>query len=223
MLDKSANKKRRVLGFDVRLLDEYAKRWPEERRNIYLIRSDAAPVLSTDVFVWPSLFTRADFISSTPQAVNKALFLWCDLDSLQQEINKFAGSVMHCVVAIELCYEDLNTTERREWDPFLWPTIPAQVEPSWVLLGYDVADMAFISGLTNCGYSQNEIKVLSEHYGTHLNRYHLFQNLRYASEFRMMTNIRVPEHAPFFVYGLYCIFNCSPLNSDPYPHFTWES
>jgi hypothetical protein len=37
------------------------------------------------------------------------------------------------------------------------------------------------------------------------NRYPLFDSLEEALEFRMLTNARVPEHAPFFVIGLWWI------------------
>ncbi len=67
-----------------------------------------------------------------------------------------------------------------------------------------MADSGLISGLSNCGYDE-EVTELRQRYGPHLNPHHLFAEREPALQFRRVTSERVLEHAPFFVYGLYCL------------------
>jgi len=82
----------------------------------------------------------------------------------------------------------------RDWDP---------ASAGWVCLGYDVADAGLLSGLTNCGYTAAEKDALVEDWAAHLNDLHLFGTARAAHRFAEHADRRVPEHAPFYVYGLY--------------------
>ncbi len=80
-----------------------------------------------------------------------------------------------------------------------------EVEGESRLLGYDIADDVFLSGLSNCGYTEEETAMLRSTWAARLNRFHLFDQLDAASEFKALTDARVPEHAPFFVFGLYLL------------------
>ena len=71
------------------------------------------------------------------------------------------------------------------------------------LLGYDVADYYLMSGLANCGYSPEEAASLAPAWAPLLNEWHLFDNPADATAFAAVTAKRVPEHAPFFAYGIY--------------------
>ncbi len=79
----------------------------------------------------------------------------------------------------------------------------ADLGPAWQRLGYDVADDGLISGLSNCGYGEEEAAEMRLAWSGRLNVHHLFDNPSLAFEFRALTGRRVPEHAPFSVYGLY--------------------
>ncbi len=89
--------------------------------------------------------------------------------------------------------------------PYRERMTPATVSDEWTLLGFDVADAGLVSGLSNCGYDQAEIAALRSSWATHLNEHHLFTDVRRAFSFRDLSDPRVPEHAPFFVYGLYLL------------------
>ena len=71
------------------------------------------------------------------------------------------------------------------------------------LLGYDVADYDLLCGLTNCGYTPEEAASLAPVWTPLLNKCHLFDNPEDATAFAAVTAKRVPEHAPFFAYGIY--------------------
>lgn len=87
---------------------------------------------------------------------------------------------------------------------------PAELHPSCIstaegqiFLGYDVADSACLSGLTNCGYSGATLERLSQEFSQSLNDYHLFTNLNEALKFRLAVDTTVQEHAPFRVFALF--------------------
>jgi hypothetical protein len=82
-------------------------------------------------------------------------------------------------------------------------TEPNAVQPAWQFLGYDVADYFLLSGLTNCG-PVNEADPLGR-FAAALNEHHLFDNIQAAEQFALISDERVPEHAPFYVYGLYLV------------------
>ncbi len=85
--------------------------------------------------------------------------------------------------------------------------IPSLRDPAWAFLGYDVCDKWLLSGLSNCGYGTNEaeIQLLRDTYASDLNEHHLFDSIELATEFRRLSDERVQEHAPFFVFGIWLI------------------
>ena len=71
------------------------------------------------------------------------------------------------------------------------------------LLGYDVADYDRLGGLTNCGYTPEEAASLAPVWAPLLNEWHLFDDPEDAEAYTAVTAKRVPEHAPFYAYGIY--------------------
>lgn len=109
------------------------------------------------------------------------------------------------MIGVSLVLDTLTTDENHMWQAIYANTNPAEPKPSWGRLGYDVSDLYLLSGLTNCGYEPDEQNVLQGEMKRYLNQYHLFTDLNPALEFKEISDHRVPEHAPFFVYGLYVI------------------
>ncbi len=72
----------------------------------------------------------------------------------------------------------------------------------WCLLGYDVCDESMLSGLMDCAYFPEEAERLGRLWSSRLNRWHLIEKEHDAEEFRVLTDTRVPEHAPFHVVAL---------------------
>jgi len=202
----------KLLGFDARLMGtELITNWTQERRGLYLLRQDTELILSTDTLVWPSIFSR-EVLLSLEQTINSALFLWCDSQQLLSYLECGSNIVIqrpYWVIGITLVINSMSRSDQEMWEPFLSSTTPISLSPTWTFLGYDISDMGFLSGLSNCGYKTEERESLMERYVSSLNRYHLFSNLSDATKFRDLTNLRVSEQAPFFVYGLYQIYDCS--------------
>jgi hypothetical protein len=103
-------------------------------------------------------------------------------------------------VAISILLRDLRADGRDMWLPRA-----LRIEADATLLGYDVADEVMTSGLSNCGYSDEEKKLLRPIWAQQLNRFHLFDRSEGALQFKGITEARVPEHAPFFVFGIYLL------------------
>jgi hypothetical protein len=73
----------------------------------------------------------------------------------------------------------------------------------WQILGYDVCDCTLLSALLNCSYKDEERGHLLS-WARKLNESHLFADVEAASGFVAVSNRRIPDHAPFGVFGVYC-------------------
>ena len=174
-----------TIGFDLRSTVPDPS-WTADRETVFLLRRDVAAVRSVDTLVWeqpPGL---------PPAPVPERL--WPDLSALSAAAHALdhADAIAVRITALE---EDGRTPEGVD-------TIGPAFE-RYDLLGYDVADYGLLSGLTNCGYSPEEAASLAPAWAPLLNEWHLFGNLEDATAFAAVTAKRVPEHAPFFAYGIY--------------------
>jgi hypothetical protein len=209
----------RLIGFDVReAWTETDQRWDAPRRARFLLRADARRPLSTDTLVWPSVFDSGQGIGlpaeqraqlglagiPLPGWTGPNVGLWNDRAAMRQLLSSHAPRVPfeHCT---ELAITWLSASGFLSGDvgPYLEPTEPPTLSSDWRFLGFDVADGSLTSGLTNCGYTDSELSHLSNTWGPLLNEHHLFADLEHAWSFREIADRRVPEHAPFYVFGLW--------------------
>jgi hypothetical protein len=72
-----------------------------------------------------------------------------------------------------------------------------------LFLGYDVADWYLLSSLANCGLGEDP--ALRDRWSSRVNDWHLFESSMDANEFRSVSEREVPEHAPFFAYGIWAL------------------
>ena len=77
-------------------------------------------------------------------------------------------------------------------------------DPVWTTLGYDIADIFFVSGLSNCGVGSEEISRLRARWLEGVNGSGLLRSLARAREFKEYADQRFPSHAPFHILGLHC-------------------
>lgn len=91
-----------------------------------------------------------------------------------------------------------------------WPlSIDPRVWPSVLLFpGFDIADLSGISALSNCEYSPQEKERLARFWEARLNAFGLLATDDDAKEFRQLSNSRVPEHSPFWVFGIWRVPFC---------------
>lgn len=207
-----------ILGFDFRVADwpGITAWWDEPRRAHYLLRPEVPWVASVDSAVLPSVFDFGNALNSPatgfaisrliPEGMHQQAFgLWRDLGAMQQAVSRqsLPKDATYMSIALTVIGDDLPATQWA-WDDLLEErTNPPTVSQGWKLLGYDVADRSLLSGLSNCGYDGDEKPILTKTWPDKLNEVGLLRDLNDAMEFKDVTNRRVPEHAPFLVFGLY--------------------
>lgn len=209
-----------LLGLDIRDLGggpDYL--WDAERRALFLLRVDAPKPLSVDSLVWPSVFDTGQGIGlpgpererlhlagvRPPAYIGPNAGLWEDALHMRQYLQEHLDEPQPCVMIAVSWVSRSSFSDGGRFGPYLAPTSPAGIDPHWERLGYDVGDGSLVSGLSNCGYKPDEAQLLRAQWGPRLNESHLFDDPLHAFQFRDAADERVPEHAPFFVFGLYLI------------------
>jgi hypothetical protein len=196
-----------LLGFDAREMwldpQDY---WPDSRKKMYLLRYDVVRPLSIDTSVWRDVFD-ADTSLQRPQWMGP--ILWDNLATLQEFMDTIWSerTLPYWIIAVTLQEDVCANEDLLEWDARASNIVPSLRDPAWALLGYDVCDKWLLSGLSNCGYGTNEaeMQILRDTYASDLNEHHLFDAIEPATAFRMLSDERVQEHAPFFVFGIWLI------------------
>ncbi|MET0623348.1 MAG: hypothetical protein ABW250_10250 [Pyrinomonadaceae bacterium] len=203
----------RVVGYDAREMWSGAgAAWDAARREAFLFRPGVEKPLSTDTIVWPSVFGLEG------GAPRPAYTGYQDLWNSLSELELFLAGIEslktrpYSIVAVTLPLPLRDPGELERWEFELGATSPSIHEEAWPLLGYDVADRWLLSGLSNCGFlpGVEDVKALRDEWSPGLNEFHLFEQISKASEFRDLSDERVREHAPFFVYGLRLIMRQHP-------------
>lgn len=216
----SAGADHTLLGFDAsKMWLDAAGHWPPERRELFLLRRDADPVLSVDEMVWPSVFQTHQMIGMSPaehqalgvtgperpEWIGPNLPLWEDQDEMTAYIAGHGTDIAkpYWTIAIT-CTEDAAALDAVPYGPHAGETRPSAPDDACTFLGYDVADGSLCGGLTNCGLQDKDFAETSrKKWIRSLNRYHLFDSQGAADGFRAFSDERIPKHAPFLVYGVW--------------------
>lgn len=164
--------------------------WSGDRKRRFLLKNNINPPRSVDMAIWD------DFDKKHSE------FQTCDVDCHPD----FELADDHSTLLISM-----PVTDYRHFFSYLdnseiyWPqwiqclnTDAIQLD----FLGYDVADFMLMSGINNCGYEVGDRK-LFEQYIPYINEYGLVSDLDAADSIRKLNDQRVPEHAPFYIFGIY--------------------
>jgi hypothetical protein len=203
-----------VVGFDARTI--VVPDWLQRRRDEYLLRPEVVHPHSADEMVWPSVLDQPSAPGNqtyappkSPDWIGRNAPLWDDLRALVACLDNAWGVTWNpCqLIAVSLPITLCAEGERKAWEDRLEATTPSIISKAWNLIGYDVCDQWLLSGLMNCGYmpDQEEVGTLRRRWAPYLNEHHLFIDLEQATQFRLISDKRVEEHAPFFVFGIYTI------------------
>ena len=211
-----------LLGFDAREMSLPDGGWDERRKSDFLFRLDVQKPLSIDRAVWRSVFDFHPEIE--PSYTGLYTGLWEDLQHLEVYLDAADSEIGDCLVAtFGVSLTACDALERQALDDFLTGRGPdglpaesgplaALAEPSavddrWRFFGYDVSDLAGTSGLMNMGFlpGYDDTEALRARWAPELNSRHLFDDLPRAEEFKSFSARRVPEHAPFFVVGIWAL------------------
>jgi hypothetical protein len=208
--------------FDVRVAKEQyvSRRWDKNARAQYLLRPDIEWPLSVDRRVWPSVFyseidRSPDWESYATIEVDPAIdggAYWLELDRMRTYYDVHRALAPGGVfVGVELLSEK---EAEAQTIPYVLPggiqcavslehTIPERPPEGSTLLGYDVAGAGRISGLANCGYTEEEIRDLAPVWVHRLNSFGLLVTVEDAVAFRQVCDERDPGSAPFWIYALW--------------------
>ncbi len=195
-----------LLGFDARerwFGEE--EPWGAEWITGALLRRDIDKPLSIDRLVWPSIF---DFHPELePRYTGLYGQMWESLEQLERHLRQAALTRDHWLVAFAVmpaACDSEQLARSREWGE---NTSPKQLDSDWQLLGYDVADDSANSSLVTMRAAGDAThpKSLRTRWGPHLNRAHLFADCSQAAEFKRFSDQAIPDHAPFFVYGIWFV------------------
>ena len=168
--------------------------WTRERRECFLINPDTPTPKSVDSNVWGCLVESEECLGG---GVIRPLF-WHDwIGMLDAHDGKCLAGPR--AAAVSVLYADIETPAH------MWVTgLSVQdVHRTGALMGYDVADIGGVSGLSNCGYEGGEVEEARARFGKQLNEHGLFTDIDAAMRCAEYTSLRVPEHAPFYPYGVY--------------------
>jgi len=211
----------KLMRFDVRLRKEdYASSlWDRTHRNRFLLSQATDWPLSVDPLVWPSIFFSNIFTDATKLASGSIEVdpiidggdYWLNLEQMRRyyDANKPPNSegVFVCFsLYSEAPLTGFSTPYLKDGIQYglrLHDTIPNVAPTGSVLLGYDVADASWISGLSNCGYTADEKKELAIRWLPRLNSFGLLKDLDGAAGFREVCDRRIPDHAPFQIFGIF--------------------
>lgn len=207
-----------AVGFDLRLpATSYLDRdWPAGHRERFLLRPEIAWPRSVDKMVWPSLFEfpgsnllasrDAGCVAFAPAKHREMCsLLWADLPRMAAAVPPRMRPLEQICDIVRIDLEsDSPVTADGVWGYLLdEPILMDRLQGAWQLLGYDVADPALCSALSNCGYQPSERAAVSDVWAPRLNGAGLLPDLADARAFCKLSDRRVPEHAPFFVLALY--------------------
>lgn len=197
-----------ILGYDLREMSlDPDQTWPLERRDLYLLRQDFKKPLSADTIVWPSMFDTDEKLRANQPTWVGYLNLWDNLERLRETVRQVWGATWQpsWLIAISIVSASIRGHETR-WRDNFDSVLPRERADDWLFFGYDVADASLLSGLTNCGYTPQDRRAINvTEWVPHLNEFHLFNSSERAMAFKTLTDMRVKEHAPFAVYGLYLV------------------
>jgi hypothetical protein len=195
-----------LLGFDARrAVGGNSADWDADRRENFLIRTDATRPLSTDQIVWPPVFEG----DPRPASCAGHQTLWNDLECLRLHApsSDQESSEPYCLVAVTVHPGDGDEGERDYWRSQAPPSTPPARDAAWSLLGYDVSDRWLLSGLSNCGFlpAAEDVQAIRRRWSGKLNKHHLFDAPADAFDFRELADKRAEEHSPFFVFGIWLL------------------
>ncbi|HSI75133.1 MAG TPA: hypothetical protein VK957_04545 [Lunatimonas sp.] len=183
----------KLIGFKCGEMEkDFLETWDLQRRKLYLLSDKISKPLSVDNSVWENAI----------EVENPNIYgLWKDLSLLNRKTEKINFDLWRAAVTILL--SDQNQSREPLIESIV--TNPENMQNlSTDFLGYDVADDALTSGLMNCGYTEPDEKM---DWASQINEYHLFSSRDAAIKFKTYSDKRIPEHAPFRVFGIYKLNN----------------
>ncbi len=198
-----------LIGFDARQLRlPVANWWPRGPKHMHVLNIDADRPKTIDTVLWTPLFEVSSNFSR-PQSFATLGKFWADLELLEETVTEQdpRREWAHTIVAFTLDIGSCPSAETlSEWETsFDRPPDPSVLKDSWKLMGFDVANAGFYSGLCSTGFhlQDENVEVLMKTWGPKINPDHLFDRNEDAREYIQLATRREKNRAPFFVFGVW--------------------
>ena len=130
--------------------------------------------------------------------------LWGSVSEILARFPETEGPESGAPTIIEIAVITTDEKSLRHWEGMLFKRVRPEKDSALKIspdcLGFDVADRYFVSGLSNCMLSGEELAVSRKDWSKAINTWGLVNDSEAATAFRAVCNRLVPEHAPFEVY-----------------------
>jgi len=202
-----------ILGLQLRTsVHNLTSLWSNEERETYLLVPTTEFPLSVDESVWPQAFDWPERSDTTAdEELAHQLFEnffysvggpnYCQFSLNGLELARLLPPTRGHVIAVGVQTELADHLRTLHGDRF--PKLSPNVVTSAYLLGYDVCDSRFRSGLMHCGVDADKKVRLRKKFGASVNRHGLFDLLEVAVRFAAAIDELVPEHAPTLPVSLF--------------------
>lgn len=204
--------KLRLIGFSIRVSPSANAAWSPERQRVNLLKPINAQVISIDDAVWPipqDIDAALKSVGGMENVVidENALNLMSSIPSswLHGEM-ALPEFMQHCVLIAAAVTEDDYTGLKKTYKWLIDEAFAGDAMQKvllWSFLGFDVADVTGISGLTNSGIAVAMSDRERLTWSAKLGRTGLFERLTDAHEFARVADRLVEEHAPFMPVGIW--------------------
>jgi hypothetical protein len=198
-----------LLGYDARQLRlPMANWWPRGPKHMHVLNADAERPLTIDPILWTPLFEVSSQFNRPEDYATMGKF-WADPKILQDTVARQdpKGEWAHKIIALTIEIGSCPGVESLfEWESsYERLPNPEILDDEWRLLGSDVANPGFYSGLCSTGFhlEDEDVHTLMETWGPKLNESHLFSDLENAREYIQLATRREKQRAPFFVFGVW--------------------
>lgn len=191
-----------LIGFDVReMWTKFQDTWDLKRRDMFLLKQDILKPISVDKNVWNSVFELLNI--EIPSNIGWRQGIWLDINIMRESVPSLIPEhYEYWEIGITQFLEE--QVAERIGAPYL-PVNPPSVADEWQLLGYDVAELGLLGGLSNAGYRYEMKSYAYTEFSRHLNHYHLFEDEKIAHHFSEWTQLRDSGHGSWYVTGMYKI------------------
>jgi len=185
-----------LIGFDANETELDGRKTPlrDHVREVFLLRPEIELPYSVDGHVWPSVWGMSDKSRDNENG------LWLNLARMQQRLVEHGRTAI--LVAVELLVPNNPPSFGFPYSLIDSTPEPQTIPEGSTCLGFDVADAGFLSGLSNCGYSEEDRVELRPKWQDRINDFGLLKSEQDALEFRDLSDVRVSEQAPFWVFRL---------------------
>jgi hypothetical protein len=197
----------KLLGYDARVKWTNLSDTGSYLNSDRLILKGLSEIYSCHGDAWPSVFDWYSYLQR-PRFVGPNYDLWENSEKmiLCLENQNFDYKNMANIIAVT--YEGPLPMEEIKHLPvhFLKHSLQENDKQRWFLSGFDVGDDGLSSALLGLSHDvKQEYKAKRDAFAALLNNKHLFNSKSDAFKFCQFENSRVPEHAPFLIYGIWLL------------------